>query len=159
MIRSAVPADGPAVAAMALAFMRYHDRLKPGAWVPADDFELQWLDRFPALMADPNGMIWVADPGDGTLCGYCIGTLRRRPSLIGGELVANLDEIFVTDSHRSVGIGAQLLAACQNWAAAAGAVNLSLRLEAANEQAASFYLAHGFTVHARILRTDLTSAR
>jgi len=148
--------DGPSVAKLAHDFMRFHDALSPGGYVTAGDFEERWLEHFRGLLADPDAALLVAElPGEENIGGYCIGSVRTRPLLVGGERVASLEELFVRSSSRGWGVGRALLEACREWARAAGALHISLRLDSKNELGANFYRAHGFSVHAHILRADL----
>jgi GNAT superfamily N-acetyltransferase len=62
--------------------------------------------------------------------------------------MAEIDELFVSESARSQGTGAALVAAAESWLQGRGAVRLQLQLGSANLRARDFYRRHGYTARA-----------
>jgi GNAT superfamily N-acetyltransferase len=94
------------------------------------------------LLSEPErGACWVAI-ADGRLCGYLLAVFVF--SLEHGGLMAEIDEIFVSQPMRSAGTGARLLAEAERELGARGLVQLQLQLGIDNHRARGFYERHGF---------------
>jgi len=93
------------------------------------------------ISAPQLGACWVAE-ADGRLCGYLVAVFML--SLEHGGLMAEIDEVFVSEDMRSAGLGALLVTTAERDLAARGLRRLQLQLGADNERARSFYERHGF---------------
>jgi GNAT superfamily N-acetyltransferase len=94
------------------------------------------------LLSQPErGACWVADT-EGQLRGYLLASFMF--SLEHGGLMAEIDEVFVTQELRSSGLGSQLLAQAERELARQGLVRLQLQLGVGNERARGFYERRGF---------------
>jgi GNAT superfamily N-acetyltransferase len=94
------------------------------------------------LLSQPErGACWVAEM-DGRLCGYLLAVFMF--SLEHGGLMAEIDEVFVTEDVRSAGLGSLLVAQAERDLAAQGLVRLQLQLGVGNDRARLFYERHGF---------------
>ena len=74
--------------------------------------------------------------------GYLVAVFML--SLEHGGLMAEIDEVFVSQEMRSAGLGTQLLEAAERDLAARGLLRLQLQLGVDNEGARRFYERHGF---------------
>jgi GNAT superfamily N-acetyltransferase len=94
------------------------------------------------FLCEPDrGACWVAEAG-GRLCGYLLAVYMF--SLEHGGLMAEIDEVFVSEQERSMGIGALLVAQAERDLAIRGLVRLQLQLGVANARARAFYERLGF---------------
>ena len=94
------------------------------------------------LISDPQrGACWVAEAG-GRLCGYLLAVFMF--SLEHSGLMAEIDEVFVSDEFRSAGLGTLLVTRAERDLAERGMVRLQLQLGVHNESARRFYQRHGF---------------
>jgi GNAT superfamily N-acetyltransferase len=94
------------------------------------------------LISEPQrGACWVAEAG-GRLRGYLLAVFVF--SLEHGGLMAEIDEVFVSDEFRSAGLGSLLVTRAERDLAERGLVRLQLQLGVHNESARRFYLRHGF---------------
>jgi GNAT superfamily N-acetyltransferase len=94
------------------------------------------------LLSNPQqGMCWVAEL-DGLLIGYLLAVILF--SLEHGGMMAEIDEVFVTATARSGGVGSLLLAAAEQDLAASGVVHVQLQLGVENRRGREFYERHGF---------------
>ncbi len=94
------------------------------------------------LISDPQrGACWVAE-ADGRLCGYLLAVFMF--SLEHGGLMAEIDEVFVSDEIRSAGLGTLLVTRAERDLAEREMVRLQLQLGVHNESARRFYQRHGF---------------
>ena len=91
--------------------------------------------------APERGACWVAEAG-GQLCGYLLAVFMF--SLEHGGLMAEIDELFVSQEARSAGVGALLVTQAESDLARRGLVRLQLQLGVGNERARLFYERHGF---------------
>jgi ribosomal protein S18 acetylase RimI-like enzyme len=78
----------------------------------------------------------------GQVCGYLLAVFVF--SLEHGGLMAEIDELFVSDELRSVGAGSLLLARADRDLAERGLTRLQLQLGVHNHRARHFYERHGF---------------
>jgi GNAT superfamily N-acetyltransferase len=94
------------------------------------------------LISEPqHGACWVAE-ADGRLAGYLLAVCMF--SLEHGGLMAEIDEVFVSDEFRSAGLGSLLVTRAERDLAERGLVRLQLQLGVHNESARRFYQRHGF---------------
>jgi GNAT superfamily N-acetyltransferase len=94
------------------------------------------------LLSQPErGACWVAE-ADGRLCGYLLAVFML--SLEHGGLMAEIDEVFVTEEVRSAGLGSLLVAQAELELVEQGLVRLQLQLGVGNDRARLFYEKHGF---------------
>ncbi|MFT4286733.1 ribosomal protein S18-alanine N-acetyltransferase [Nocardioides sp.] len=124
MIREAVPADVPAVAALEL--LSFPD----DAWTP----------DYLTLAVDgglPTVSLLVADSEDGAVAGHAILSIVFE--------VAELQRIAVHPAYRRHGLGSDLLVEVVGRSAAAGADRLLLEVREENAAALALYAAAGFT--------------
>jgi GNAT superfamily N-acetyltransferase len=87
------------------------------------------------------GAVWVAESA-GVLVGYLIAVWVLSFEHQG--LMAEIDELYVSESVRSQGAGAALLATAESWLKSRGGVRLQLQLGAANARGRAFYERHGY---------------
>jgi GNAT superfamily N-acetyltransferase len=134
LIRQAVTADAAGVASLAEQYWEFEsiqgfDRLR-----------IETLLR--RLLSQPErGACWVAEV-DGRLCGYLLAVYMF--SLEHGGLMAEIDEVYVSEQKRSMGVGALLVAQAERDLLTRGLVRLQLQLGVANNRARAFYERHGF---------------
>jgi GNAT superfamily N-acetyltransferase len=91
------------------------------------------------------GAVWVAESA-GILSGYLI--IVWVLSFEHQGLMAEIDELFVSEAARSQGTGAALVAAAESWLKRRGAVRLQLQLGTQNQRARDFYRRCGYTARA-----------
>ena len=98
------------------------------------------------LIAQPlRGACWVAE-SEGRLFGYLLAVIVF--SLEHGGLMAEIDELFVSDDSRGSGTGALLVTRAERDLAERGLVRLQLQLGVGNHHARRFYEKHGFAARA-----------
>jgi GNAT superfamily N-acetyltransferase len=113
------------------------------------EFEsIEGFDRLRAatllaqLISEPQrGTCWVAE-ANGRLCGYLLAVFVF--SLEHGGLMAEIDEVFVSEEFRSAGLGSLLVTRAERDLAERGMARLQLQLGVHNESARRFYQRHGF---------------
>lgn len=128
-IRSPVPSDAPALAALAgeLGYPTSAEAL---------------LGRLAALHPTDAAVMVATDPADRAI-GWCHVEVRRT---LVEPLSALVLGMVVTDRRRSSRIGAQLLEAVERWAIARGCVRMVIATRLTRERAHAFYAREGYTV-------------
>lgn len=154
-VRLARPDDAEAISRLATRVQALHAAAEPGVFRPAS------AATFPpatvrALTALPGHQIWVATV-DGGVAGYAYAILRdvaETPWKYATRVCA-IEQMGVDERHRRRGLGARLLAAVRDAAAAWNAAELRLSVWEFNDEARAFYARQGFTGYQRHLRRGL----
>jgi ribosomal protein S18 acetylase RimI-like enzyme len=137
--------------------MVYSDAVPLRAYQPADFAALYAVEelcfqppfRFSRalmreLVADPDSATWIAEE-EGQMAGFAIVQWGRE----GADVIAYLKTIEVLPALRARGLGAELLAACERSARAAGASLLWLHVDEENAGAIRLYQRHGYVFEGR----------
>jgi GNAT superfamily N-acetyltransferase len=85
--------------------------------------------------------VFVADSPEDGVIGWV--HVSRQP-LLEEEIRAEVKGLVVAEGQRSLGAGAQLLAAAEDWARARGCKGMSVRSNIIRERAHQFYERHGY---------------
>ena len=153
-VRPATVADAEAIARHRIALFR---AVMPEArWPEADALLEASRDAVAETLGDGTAVAWLAEAAgaDAPVGSLVMHLVRRLPSPTSpsgreGYIV----HAYVTDAHRSAGVGAALLAAAETDARARGLGRI--RLHSA-DRAVEFYLRAGFTLRSndmeRLLR-------
>lgn len=157
-VRPARPDDAEAISRLATRVQALHAAAEPGVFRPAG------AATFPpgtvrALMAIPSHRLWVA-AADGAVAGYAYAILRDVPETPWkyAARVCAIEQMGVDERHRRRGLGARLLAAVRDAAAAWGAAEIRLTVWEFNAEARAFYARHGFGGYQRHLRLRVGDA-
>jgi GNAT superfamily N-acetyltransferase len=127
-IRRAKSADAPRIAMLA-GQLGY-----PGT-------AAQMRERLRAIKPGSQNAIFVAESaGDGV-----IGWLHvSKEPLLEVEMRAEVNGLVVAEGQRSLGAGARLLAAAEDWARKHGCKSMSVRSNVIRERAHKFYERNGY---------------
>jgi GNAT superfamily N-acetyltransferase len=133
-VRTATEADEDAV------LMLLEELFEPPARRPPGWARERGATGFRHLLANPDADVLLADDDDRVvgLASVYIALLSMR---FGRRCW--LEDLVVTASRRSEGIGRRLLDAATEWAKAHGCTHLELESAAARKDAHRFYLASG----------------
>jgi GNAT superfamily N-acetyltransferase len=85
--------------------------------------------------------VFVADSPEDGVIGWV--HVSRQP-VLEEEIRAEVNGLVVAEGQRSLGAGAQLLAAAEDWARAHGCKGMSVRSNIIRERAHQFYERHGY---------------
>ena len=88
------------------------------------------------LLENPSCHIWVAEER-GRVIGFC--TLQVLISTAEGGSVGLIEDVVVASDRRGFGVGRQLMAALETWAAQHGLTRLQLLADRENRPALDFY--------------------
>ena len=100
-------------------------------------------ERISVLLARPDDHAALVAEEDGRAVGWVHVAIYT--SLESGR-VATIGGLVVDEGHRSGGIGAELLAAAEEWARESGAAKMVVRSRVTREQAHRFYEREGYAI-------------
>lgn len=106
---------------------------------------------FSELLRSQESKLLVADTS-GKVVGYCLAF--DHPAFFANGRVTWVEEIMVSPETRLAGVGRQLMAAIENWAASRNSRMVAL----ATRRAANFYEALGYSESATYFRKVLAGA-
>ncbi|PYT71942.1 MAG: N-acetyltransferase [Acidobacteria bacterium] len=101
----------------------------------------QLRQRLRALLPAAQNAVFVAEAKDAGVVGWLHVS---KQALLESEVRAEVNGLVVADGHRSLGAGAQLLAAAEDWARKHGCKGMSVRSNVIREGAHKFYERNGY---------------
>jgi GNAT superfamily N-acetyltransferase len=101
----------------------------------------QTLKRLLGIKTASQHAVFVADSPEAGVIGWL--HVSRQP-LLEEEIRAEVNGLVVAEGQRSLGAGAQLLAAAEDWARKHGCKGMSVRSNIIRERAHQFYERHGY---------------
>jgi GNAT superfamily N-acetyltransferase len=113
-------------------------------------------ERLEKLYARPGSTVFVAESADGEVLAAV--TVHLFHALHTNEPTAWLTAVVVEEKARSRGVGAEIVAYAERWAAERGAHRISLTSATRRQRAHQFYKDHGYEQTGVRLAKDLTPA-
>jgi aminoglycoside 6'-N-acetyltransferase I len=115
-----------------------------------------WPDGGAYDFAGETVFVW--DRGDGSIGGFVSVSIRPWAEGCASEPVPYIEGWFVEDDLRRHGVGAQLLAAAEEWARAGGFTEIGSDAELDNEISVAAHLRLGYrtTTKLQFFQKDLT---
>jgi GNAT superfamily N-acetyltransferase len=101
----------------------------------------QMRKRLLGIKPASQHAVFVADSPERGVIGWV--HVSRQP-LLEEEIRAEVNGLVVAEGQRSLGAGAQLLAAAEDWARKHGCKSMSVRSNVIRERAHQFYERHGY---------------
>lgn len=127
-----------------LALQEHLEASNPDLWRMKEEGRARLRAQLNARLSAANTCALVAEHTEDGVIGAIFGRLvinkRYDPSQAGV-----VDQVFVAEDHRRAGVGSRLVAGVCTYFAEKGVEDLSLRYVAGNQEAASFWLALGFS--------------
>lgn len=150
-IRPAVADDAPGIARTFLQSAEHHAGLDPARYFVPEAQAI--IERYREGRQHPpdaaDSSVTLVAETNGEIVGFIDVRLERSTDAMHRELVyCHIIEIAVENSHKSRGIGTQLLERAEEWGRERGAHLASLEHLASNTRAAAFYQRMGYQVAA-----------
>jgi len=101
----------------------------------------QIRERLRGIQAVSQNAVFVAEAANYGVIGWL--HVSKEP-LLESEIRAEVNGLVVAEGQRSLGAGAQLLAAAEDWARKHGCKSMSVRSNVIRERAHQFYERHGY---------------
>ncbi len=127
-IRRAKSADAPRIA-----------ELSGQLGYPATTAQIR--ERLRGIQPASQNAVFVADSKNGGVIGWLHVS---RDVLLESETRAEVNGLVVAEGQRSLGAGARLLAAAEDWARKHGCKGMSVRSNVIRERAHKFYECNGY---------------
>ena len=155
-IREVVPADQPALAAIADEVQALHAAAHPAIFRPVGAGASLPRAYFDELLASETATIQVAEVG-GRIVGFAIVEVFDAPpvEILVPRRTVFISSMVVTAAQRGQGIGRALVEAAVEWGRGRGATALELTVWAFNEAAQAFYARLGLAPLHQTLHREL----
>jgi GNAT superfamily N-acetyltransferase len=101
----------------------------------------QIRERLRGIQPVSQNAVFVADAANYGIIGWL--HVSKEP-LLESEMRAEVNGLVVAEGQRSLGAGARLLAAAEDWARKHGCKSMSVRSNVIRERAHKFYERHGY---------------
>jgi GNAT superfamily N-acetyltransferase len=101
----------------------------------------QLRDRLRWISPASQNAVFVAEAKEAGVIGWLHVS---KQALLESEIRAEVNGLVVADGHRSLGAGAQLIAAAEEWARKHGCKYMSVRSNVIRERAHKFYERNGY---------------
>jgi GNAT superfamily N-acetyltransferase len=101
----------------------------------------QIRERLRGIQPVSQNAVFVADAANYGVIGWL--HVSKEP-LLESEMRAEVNGLVVAEGQRSLGAGARLLAAAEDWARQHGCKSMSVRSNVIRERAHKFYERHGY---------------
>ena len=142
-MRRANADDVPQVAALAAALVRMHHDTDPDRFLISDNVEDGYRRFLSSEIGRKGAVVLVAARG-GHVSGYAYGTLDGRDWKVLLDAHGTVQDIFVAEGERRVGIGRSLLREMVAALTKLGAPRIVLSTMAGNEAAQRLFREAGF---------------
>jgi GNAT superfamily N-acetyltransferase len=120
---------------------RYH--ISVGYHFPINENTIDdWIASFSRTLGRFS-FLWVAEQ-EGEVTAFLLGRLKRTPTYLGGVLVGEISDLFVSDSLRGQGIGKQLVAVAMQHFSQQNVHSVEVQIMAGNESGIAFWNSLGF---------------
>jgi GNAT superfamily N-acetyltransferase len=97
--------------------------------------------RMRAIRPASQNAVFVAESAEAGVVGWV--HVSKEP-LLESDMRAEINGLIVRESHRSLGVGARLIAAAEDWARKRGCKGMSVRSNVLRERAHKFYERSGY---------------
>jgi GNAT superfamily N-acetyltransferase len=101
----------------------------------------QIKERLRRLAPASKHAVFVAESAEAGVIGWIHVSVTH---LLEGDTRAEVNGLVVADAHRSLGAGAKLIEAAEQWARKHGCKNVNVRSNVIRERAHLFYLRQGY---------------
>ena len=151
--RPATADDLPAIVALATD-LRTHLSAERGGplWSTHDALAPPSVHQLAERLANPE-LATIVGTLDGHVLAY--GLAHLEPLARGNGLLGVIDELYVAEPARAVGLGETLLGALVSWCTDAHCVGIDATALPGDRQAKNFFEAAGFKARRLVMHTDL----
>ena len=133
-----------------LELLAHHAAISPPQLPPAVEPDLSWSRRralYDRWLAEPDAFCLAAWDGD-ALAGYSVISVHGSDALddtwAGGDRVAEMQTLVVSQDARSRGVGARLLERAEAEVVSRGIGEMIIGAVATNDGTIRFYETHGY---------------
>jgi ribosomal protein S18 acetylase RimI-like enzyme len=143
VIRLMRPEDLPAIEALWTQYDSYHHSLGL-AFPQPEQAAAAWRASFERTLGRFS-YVWVAEK-DSIVAGFLLARLKRTPAFLGGVLIGEISDLYVSDSLRGQKVGSRLAAAAIETLRAQRVHSIEVQVLQRNTGALAFWQKQGFGV-------------
>jgi len=140
-LRAATEQDLPVIASLWGELDRFHRELGL-AFPEVEKVEEKWLASFTRTLGRFS-FIWLAE-SDGQIAAFLLARLKQSPAFLGGVQVGEISDLYVDESLRGEGAGAQLVALAMQKFDDLAVHSVEVQILAGNDQGLDFWRKQGF---------------
>ena len=150
--RPATAADLPRLAELAAAVIAELEPTRGGAVWKAREARAEPLaDNLAVLLDDPDHRV-VVGTIDGVVMGYAVARLER---LRNGSTLGVIDDIFVEEGARGIGVGEGMINDIISWCQDSGCVGIDAMALPGHRQTKNFFEDAGFSARQLVMHRRL----
>ena len=109
---------------------------------------------FKDKISKDDGCVLIAEV-DNKIIGYSAGGLTKGENYRNLPLVAEVENIFILEDYRNIGVGTQLYQKFIEWCKSKNVKSVRVAASVQNKQAISFYQEKGFKDYTLILESEI----
>jgi GNAT superfamily N-acetyltransferase len=121
-----------------------------------DHAGMLWIASFNRTLGRFS-QVFIAESNSG-IVGFALARLKRLPPYQGGELIAELSDIYLIEKFRHQGIATKLCKMVISWAYENDARSVEAQVLISNEASRRMFLTLGFKTELSQVRLELASA-
>lgn len=144
LIRRATNDDVAAILPMVRAICDLHAERDPERFKVLPDVLERYAAWLPKQIADVRSVLVVAARGDGSLCGYLVGTVEPEVPIFWVPECGWIHDVWVDPAERRHGVARQLVQAAIDHFTTVGVKQMRLHTGAFNEAAREHFESMGF---------------
>jgi len=114
-----------------------------------------WIESFKRTLGRFS-QVFIAEI-DNKIVGFALTRLKRLPPYQGGELIAELSDIYLLENARHMGMATKLCQMVISWALENGASSVEAQILCSNESSYRMFSALGFKTELSQVRLELKS--
>lgn len=112
-------------------------------------------DRELGLVVQSNNTIIYIAGIDGKAAGYVRGCVRDMSPVYENPRIGNLEELYIREGYRRVGVGRRLVESIKEWFKSRGTSRIVINVSHDNPEARRFWTQMGFDVQAIRMNMDI----
>lgn len=141
IVRSGTETDLRAAGLLWGKLSSYHESL--GMHFPADDSSIdKWIDSFSRTLGRFS-FLWVAER-DHQISAFLLARLKSTPAYLGGLMVGEISDLYVSEELRGQGTGRQLVAEAMQLFKIQKVHSVEVQIMAQNKSGLAFWNSLGF---------------
>ncbi len=141
-IRVASPGDVDRLVDLWQELATTHERLDPRFKLVGNARAI-WREHILSVMGNQECRVLVGVE-DGVVVGYINGSVRSGAPIFLNRIYGNIDDLYVAESCRRLGIGTQLVESLLGWFGSKGITTYQTSYSVRNPEAEAFWQSMGF---------------
>lgn len=140
-IRAASPEDVDGLVDLWQELATTHERLDP-RFKLVENARAIWREHILSVMGNQDSRVLAASE-DGVVVGYINGSIRSGSPIFLNRTYGNIDDLYVAESRRRLGIGTQLVESLLGWFDSKGITTYQTSYSVRNPEAEAFWRSAG----------------